>query len=800
MAANDRERGIKHFIRWFLIEQLGWHLLRFVLPVVGALVFGVWWWIEVGNAQEVAMGTLKARLVGTRQEYKGLEASLLSDVDKMIGALASAKVTRAFEDRFSAFQTAVNAGIARSTSVKASNKNEVAQAPNEGLSIDVAIDPRRQGESLSDKYITDKAGTPSKQAPQRNGFLFLPAMVLATEIPSDEQVANPRIIEEATREGRPIRAQLFAAQEIDSLLAGFGGINVFAEGLEVDPKPVQCYYITSSGVIRLFSTNLHAGEEQVRYYEHQFRPTTFFPDRPYFWPTIKHRTRDLGGTDHTVQDVFNQTQPYLDLGGNGVVVTLSIGIKANGVNSGLFLDFKLKDAIKERIREKIKKVGVFAAETSWKLPDDGEPSVIKTANGLDQTREDLCKKEFTEVKQHKKNDQSLSELFGDIYRFEHGEKYQNGESKNVIFTVPLGRGVTDQNGMKVPGGITFLYCELRPEWFRFWVSSKLLACTISLITLVCFIALSLREYKLRLREYDLTLTEHKKFLDRVTQVMTAAPVAYCRLNQNKEFVEVNEAFATMLGYDSKERAEEELICKKKWEDLLDAKSRIKYEQEIQPTRAKRQPTGPYTVKMRRPNGEWVEVVVHGADVPGGKGFPETFGLLLREGSVLVLTSEEMVVRPLYNPPLRSVHDVPLDGSRKPKLFVLMPFAKQIEPVFENHIRSVARTLGVTPTRADRVLETGFVMVKTWEAICAADVIVVDCSDLNPNVLYELGLAHVVKGKKVVLIGQLEPEKLPFNIKGIEYIRYALTLDGMERFKQDLEEKLRAVLRYPKVEA
>jgi PAS domain S-box-containing protein len=751
--------SMRSFLRWFFIKEPRWHLLRFVLPVVGVLIFGVWWWSDVSNAQEVSLQTLTAKVEQTRQEYKGLEAFLLSDVDGIVGNLSDAGVTPAFENELIAFQDAVSAAMAR----------ESAQ-----VSIDVQKDPRGHGAALSNKYITDK--TAPGGAPDWQGFLFFPAMVLSADIASDDQVDDETIKAAATREGRPLRTQLFVSQAIDAILPRFAQIETFnARGLGVGPKPVQCYYLTSTGVIRLYSTNLQPGVEQVNYYKHQFKPTTFFPDRPYFWPTIKQYTRNIAETGHTVRTVFHQTRPYLDLGGNGVVVTLSIGIKAKGLNSGLFLDFTLGDTAKERIKEKIRKVGGFAAETAWVFPDDGE--AYRKGDALSTKREEVCKTEFKLARELLEADQSLSDLFGDIYVFRHGLP------GTITFTVPLGRPNTGQSA----GAITLLYCELSPTGFRFWASLKLLACGLSMITFVAFIVMALRDHELKFRQ-------HKEFLAKVSQIMSEAPVAYCRLDQEKAFVEMNEEFAAMLGYESKEQAERELIWEKKWkwEDLLDDSSRSKYRREIEPKRANREPTDPYPVKMKRPTGKrWVEVTVHGADVPGGEGFPETFGLLLRKGPVLVLEAEEMVVQPFYNPPRKSV------TPDKPELFVLMPFAKDMAPVFKNQITRVAEKLGLELTRADTLWHEGLVMVKTWEAICRADVIVVDCSGLNSNVLYELGLAHVVKGKKVVLIGQLDPKELPFNIKGVEYIEYALTDTG--DFEQLLEKKLRSILGYHKME-
>jgi hypothetical protein len=55
------------------------------------------------------------------------------------------------------------------------------------------------------------------------------------------------------------------------------------------------------------------------------------------------------------------------------------------------------------------------------------------------------------------------------------------------------------------------------------------------------------------------------------------------------------------------------------------------------------------------------------------------------------------------------------------------------------------------------------------AINRASFIVADLSDRNPNVFYELGLAHVV-GKPVILAAE-RGEDIPFDLKGIRTIIY-----------------------------
>lgn len=73
-------------------------------------------------------------------------------------------------------------------------------------------------------------------------------------------------------------------------------------------------------------------------------------------------------------------------------------------------------------------------------------------------------------------------------------------------------------------------------------------------------------------------------------------------------------------------------------------------------------------------------------------------------------------------------------------------------VYANHIKPVTKKLGLTVARADDFFTANVVISDIWDAINFADVVVADCTGRNPNVFYEIGLAHVI-GKPVVLLAQ-----------------------------------------------
>jgi hypothetical protein len=56
---------------------------------------------------------------------------------------------------------------------------------------------------------------------------------------------------------------------------------------------------------------------------------------------------------------------------------------------------------------------------------------------------------------------------------------------------------------------------------------------------------------------------------------------------------------------------------------------------------------------------------------------------------------------------------------------------------------VAGRLGITSTRADDFFAANSIISDVWNAITDAKVLVADCTGRNPNVFYELGIAHTL---------------------------------------------------------
>jgi len=125
-----------------------------------------------------------------------------------------------------------------------------------------------------------------------------------------------------------------------------------------------------------------------------------------------------------------------------------------------------------------------------------------------------------------------------------------------------------------------------------------------------------------------------------------------------------------------------------------------------------------------------------------------------------------------------------------KCFVIMPFVPELHYFYLYLKLHIKQHHNIQCERADEQTLTVPVLDKINDFIRAADVIIADCTGRNPNVFYELGIAHA-HDKKVILISQGRHEDVPSDIKHYEFIFYQL--DRHEEFLSRLDNALRNAL-------
>ena len=103
-------------------------------------------------------------------------------------------------------------------------------------------------------------------------------------------------------------------------------------------------------------------------------------------------------------------------------------------------------------------------------------------------------------------------------------------------------------------------------------------------------------------------------------------------------------------------------------------------------------------------------------------------------------------------------------------FVMQPFATPLGDYYEKIYKPAIEKAGLKPVRADAdIFGTGKIIDQVWRGINDAKVLVAELTSRNPNVFYELGVAHALN-KPVVLVSSNEDD-VPFDLQHIRVIYY-----------------------------
>ncbi|MFL6448829.1 MAG: SDR family NAD(P)-dependent oxidoreductase [Bryobacteraceae bacterium] len=101
--------------------------------------------------------------------------------------------------------------------------------------------------------------------------------------------------------------------------------------------------------------------------------------------------------------------------------------------------------------------------------------------------------------------------------------------------------------------------------------------------------------------------------------------------------------------------------------------------------------------------------------------------------------------PMQRPELKPVWDARIASRlrkyRQPRIFAAIPFHSPHSDQLWNIIASVAEENEYEVVRPDEVAQSRLIITAIYEQIQRARIVIVDLSDLNPNVIYELGFAH-----------------------------------------------------------
>jgi hypothetical protein len=132
--------------------------------------------------------------------------------------------------------------------------------------------------------------------------------------------------------------------------------------------------------------------------------------------------------------------------------------------------------------------------------------------------------------------------------------------------------------------------------------------------------------------------------------------------------------------------------------------------------------------------------------------------------------------------------------------VIMPFGKKeidgseidFDSVYNGFVKPAFENAGFRVLRSDTdIFRQGeYIIQEIWRLINRSRLIVADLTGRNPNVFYELGISHTV-GRDVIILAQNEKD-VPFDIQGLQHIKYSIDENGKQKLRGDLDNLLKDV--------
>ena len=522
--------------------------------------------------------------------------------------------------------------------------------------------PREQ-----DAIITEENG------PDDLGFLFLPARLL--HVPSNEfsllrghQAAlEPRVGIKRSPDGTGDVCASLKDELCDDVLLTRNllptmkrATTVAVTGVQVagiDPKPQQVYVITENGLNRIVSGR---GRDSS-FYRNQFRAVTVFPARPYYVGAFKKAAGDpstllaenQAPPQGRIGDYFYVSEPYLDIGGNGIVVTLARAYRYPDHSEGA-LCFDLKMTFDRGLSSKI---GAFIAELDGKTADltcemsrQSDPSCTQSGGDRDLARQEgrdlqntlraaLATSDVADVvgnfsclsRTGAPEDQAATAGFLD--RLVKRVIHPHDELRFTISTDPP--LVKDAREQRIE--LNFMAASL--DIGRYLESTAIagalaLSCFGMALTIVVgswATETRISEAVRKQREAETKDKEDLRIaLDNVSKIMLQASIPYVRLDNEDRIVDANPALAEFLGLPPAQESIDSRLRHTRFEDWLADKNSTAEYYRVQRLRENGERVDPYSLSFRTVSGATVTAKVVSDVVPGtAKGaLPETFGILV----------------------------------------------------------------------------------------------------------------------------------------------------------------------------
>ena len=577
-----------------------WTPVQLFLAVGGlvmALYFGNGLRLSLLNSQHSIAKALEAKLEPTRNADQGIAAYLLSNVK---GDWTDAKYLNV--DEINSILEEINKKLIelapKESKLIGGSTRSKTNAPTTAVSTAAPLDALEVIRKLK-LQITNSGSTESWRtritSMRKESFLVVPAMSLRrkslTEPPFN---ANDELALSGVLKYNPeILFDLNLASEIEPIMRRMDG----ASGKEL--TIVQAYFITESGVFLIRKPGV---KDHSNYYGKEFKPYMQYMDRPYFWGAVDDEQRTVTPTPFDYA-----TKPYLDLGGNGFVVTFSKRFYLPNQRVGvLCIDAKLPESTTDEIAAYLKSLGARVSDFYWSEKNGAEPPLPPEFSWF--------------IDELNKNEGAKSEVLGTITTEPPSLSQTQGgdEAGRVVrFTVPIGSSQYGEGNKKT-----------RLLLVEFDSGRILRTLTWNLVFFAVGIALVIAVTWSLFRDYTVLKREMSNVLEKMSKVMRDASTPFAWLNERNEFHKVNNSLLKVLGYDNIEDLKRQTPT---FRGLVRDETQPTYDAILETSRAGEE-TGEYEIDVITKEDKILHVRAHGERIPyptfWRRGLPHRFGIFV----------------------------------------------------------------------------------------------------------------------------------------------------------------------------
>ena len=136
-----------------------------------------------------------------------------------------------------------------------------------------------------------------------------------------------------------------------------------------------------------------------------------------------------------------------------------------------------------------------------------------------------------------------------------------------------------------------------------------------------------------------------------------------------------------------------------------------------------------------------------------------------------------------------------ESSKRDTCFVITPFDGWFNDYYDKIHKPAIKAAGLDPYRADDLYRSSPIIDDIWRFIKAAKIVLADLSYRNPNVFYELGLAHAIATPAILISESMD--FVPFDLRPLRVLIYDKNKsDWGEELKQRITKAILEIIKTP----